>query len=113
MCSPRSAIDPSLSAYREFIAIRQALVVAEPGNVDRQMALAYVDERLAKALAADGNHPDAIAAYRQAVSLRQKIAEAEPSNTDRQDDIASDEEKLIEELVAAGQNDEALRVAEP
>jgi tetratricopeptide (TPR) repeat protein len=71
------------------------------------MALAYVDEQLGEALAAD-NVAQAIAAYQQALAIRRKVAAGQPDSADRQEDVAFDLRRLGDALAAGGDRHGAL-----
>jgi tetratricopeptide (TPR) repeat protein len=98
----------AIDNYQKALAIREKLVAAEPGDADRQSALAYVYGALADAVLADGRRAEALDNYQKALAIREKLAAAEPGDAGRQSALAYVYGARANALLADGRRAEAL-----
>jgi tetratricopeptide (TPR) repeat protein len=98
----------AIAAYRESVAIRQKLASAEPNDVDRQNAVAFSYDRLARELLANNNTAEAVANYRLALAARQKLAAAATDDNRRDKDLVDAHTALARALFTLGSQSEAL-----
>ncbi len=82
-----SGRDEAMALYGKSISLKQALVAAEPNNVDFRRLLAY-DQYAMGGLLAETNLKDAVRQERAALSSFEDLARSDPANVQFQLDIA-------------------------
>ena len=93
-----SSHDQAMALYEKSIALKQALVVAEPNNVDFRRLLAY-DQYAMGELLADTNLNEAVRQERAALSSYEELAHSDPANMQFQQDMARARSKIGQMLV--------------
>lgn len=99
----------ALDLYKKAIAIKQALVQADPTNAEFQRLVAY--DKFARAeLLAKMKQPDAaLAGHREALAECQKLAVADPANAQLRQDLGPVREEIGEILAGLRRNSDALQ----
>jgi tetratricopeptide (TPR) repeat protein len=99
----------ALDLYKKAIAIKQALVQADPTNAEFQRLVAY--DKFARAeLLANMKQPEAaLAGHREALAEFQKLAAADPANAQLQQDLGRVREDMGEILAGLGRTPDALQ----
>ena len=98
----------AIAAYRQALAVRMKLMMAEPDNTSRQSSLAFDYEKLAEQLLADDQNAEALSNARANLAIRRKLAAVEPGSADRQEGVAYALRVLGDVLVAAKNRTEAV-----
>ena len=78
---------PALAAFRESIAIRQALAEADPNNTTRQRDLAVSHGRIGNTQLALGRREEGLDALRKSLAIREVLARDDPANVLWQTDL--------------------------
>lgn len=78
----------AFATYQKALTIQEALVKAEPTDVDRQNSLAYIYGQLGDAYLNDGKRSEAFVYCQKALPIREKLSALEPNNADRQVNLA-------------------------
>ncbi|MDX1996785.1 MAG: restriction endonuclease [Thermoanaerobaculia bacterium] len=92
----------ALAAFRESLAISQALAAADPSNAGWQRDLSVSHERLGDVLLDQGDLVGALAAFRECLAIFQALAAADPSNAGWQRDLSVSHERLGDVLLDQG-----------
>lgn len=74
---PAEALEP----FRQALAIRRKLAVANPTNIELQQKLGWSHVDIARALMNTGKPVEALEEFRKAVAIAQKLADADLRNT--------------------------------
>lgn len=82
-------IGGALQSYRKSLAIRQALVEAEPTNSDVQSELAESHERMGTLLRDTGDVNGAEQSYRRATTILEKLSSTAPENVELRRKLAA------------------------
>ena len=95
-------------SYRKALAIREALVLAEPNNVDvrRKLSTSYI--KMGQALMVKADAVGALTFYRQALGIIQTLAAERPNDAEIRLDLATSYSEVGYLLGASGQGDEAM-----
>jgi eukaryotic-like serine/threonine-protein kinase len=78
----------ALGSYRKSLAIRRALVDANPNDVESLADLAQSYDRLGEILDTTGNLDESLSRARQALDIRKRLVEIAPGNKDAQFNLA-------------------------
>jgi tetratricopeptide (TPR) repeat protein len=97
-----------IARYRQAYAIRQKLADAQPDDLRRQAALAYVKQNLAEQLLAHQSITEALSFARDTLAIRRRLVDERPPDADRQEDVAYALRLLADILAAAGDWSEAV-----
>jgi tetratricopeptide (TPR) repeat protein len=102
----------ALEAYRNCLAIRQSLAVADPGNAGWQRDLSVNREKIGDVLVAEGDVNGALEAYRADLLIAQNLATADPDNSEWQRDLSISLARVADALLRLNKQAEALALAQ-
>jgi tetratricopeptide (TPR) repeat protein len=72
----------SLESYRKALALREAVVAADPANVSARSYVARAHSSIGDILAETGDSAGAVESYRKALSIREAMAAGDPGSVD-------------------------------
>jgi hypothetical protein len=82
------------AAYRQSLALTEALAARDPANTEWQRDVSVSYERVGDALVAQGDGPGALAAYRQSLALTEALAARDPANTEWQRHLSASYDRI-------------------
>jgi len=107
--------EEAISAYRECLAIRRALLAKEPDNPRWQSDLGSITGRLASALRESGKLSEALESVRESRAIFERLAMTDPNNAQWRGDLQAASARtgnLAYAFVKAGDFAAALKVAD-
>jgi len=108
-------LDEALTAYRDSIAIRKRLAVADPTNTWWQRDLSVSYSNIGDVLVSQGKLDEALTVYRDSLAIGKRVAAADPSNVRWQNELQNTigrVDKLAFKFVWTGEFARALQAAE-
>ncbi len=98
----------ALESYRKALAIREALLVAQPDDRPRQRDLTAILDRIGDILRANNDPRQALEHFRRSLETRQSLAAAEPGNLELQRDLNVSHNQTGQALTLTGDSPGAL-----
>ncbi|MEO6323503.1 MAG: serine/threonine-protein kinase [Thermoanaerobaculia bacterium] len=95
-------------SYGNALALREALVQANPGNREDESALAHILGQVSQLLDSLGDHPGSLLAARRSVALRERLVGSEAGNAELQRGLALSLHYLASALGSSGEHRAAL-----
>ena len=102
----------ALAAYRESLALREALAATQPAVARYQSSLALSHHNIGVQLRATGKPADALAAFESSLAISRKLADAHPTVAQLQSDLAASYYKIGIVLSETGKPSDALAAYE-
>jgi non-specific serine/threonine protein kinase/serine/threonine-protein kinase len=99
--------DGALESYRRSLAIREALLKADPGSVQVRRDQAATHDRVGDLLRTTGDTAGAMRSYQSSLALRQALAAAAPEGQ-AQSDLATSYQRIGDVLAMTGDRAGAL-----
>jgi non-specific serine/threonine protein kinase/serine/threonine-protein kinase len=100
----------AMESFRKALGIREALVEADPRNVQDRLLLATSHSRIAEILEDNGDQQGAMDEYQKARAIREEVYAADPNDPARQREVAISYFEIGEALTALGDFNGALDI---
>jgi tetratricopeptide (TPR) repeat protein len=82
-------VSGALESHRKALAISEAMLAADPNNEANKSDVAFTEQRLGEADAANHDLKSALENYRKALAIREATLTADSSNARARDDVSS------------------------